>query len=111
MIKIDEIQQFGKEQFDSAVSSAATLQQGVQAIAGSVGEYTKKSLEDGNAFVGKLVSVNSFDGALEVQSEYAKSSYDAFVAETQRIGELYADLARQSFKPFEGIVARMTPSR
>lgn len=111
MIKVDEIQQFGKEQFDSAVASAATLQQGVQAIAGAVGEYTKKSFEDGNAFVEKLVAVKSLDSAIAVQSEYATSSYNAFVAETQKLSELYADIARQSFKPFEGFVARMTPSR
>ena len=111
MIKVEEIQQYGKEQFESVVASAATMQNGAQAIAAAVGDYTKKSFEDGNAFVTKLSGVKSLDKAIEAQTEYAKSSYEAFVAESQKIGELYADLAKQAFKPFEGFVAKMTPAR
>lgn len=111
MIKVEDIQQYGKEQFDSAVASAATLQNGAQAIAVAVGDYTKKSFEDGNAFVTKLSGVQSLDKALEVQTEYAKSAYETFVSETHKISELYVDLAKQAYKPFEGFVAKMTPAR
>ncbi|MEH2469548.1 hypothetical protein V1281_001204 [Nitrobacteraceae bacterium AZCC 2161] len=111
MIKVEEIQQYGKEQFESAVASATTLQNGAQAIAAAVGDYTKKSFEDGNAFVTKLSGVKSLDKAIEMQTEYAKSTYDAFVAESQKIGDLYADLAKQAYKPFEGFVSKMTPAR
>jgi len=111
VIKVEEIQQYGKEQFESVVASAATMQNGAQAIAAAVGDYTKKSFEDGNAFVTKLSGVKSLDKAIELQTEYAKSAYESFVAESQKIGELYADLAKQAFKPFEGFVAKMTPAR
>jgi hypothetical protein len=111
MIKIEEIQQYGKEQFDNAVASAATLQNGTQAIAVAVGDYTKKSFEDGNAFVTKLSGVQSLDKAIEVQTEYAKSAYESFVSETHKISELYVDLAKQAYKPFEGFMAKMTPAR
>lgn len=111
MIKVEDIQQYGKEQFESAVASAATLQNGAQAIAVAVGDYTKKSFEDGNAFVTKLSGVKSIDKVLEVQTEYAKSAYESFVAESHKISELYVDLAKQAYKPFEGFVAKMTPAR
>lgn len=110
MIKVEDMQKYGKEQFDTAVASAASLQQGVQAIATVVGDYTKKSFEENNAFVGKLTSVKSLDKAIEVQTEYAKSAYESFIAESQKIGELYTDLAKQAFKPFEGMMTKMTPS-
>ena len=111
LIKVEEIQQYGKEQFESAVASATTLQNGAQAIATSVGDYTKKSFEDGNAFVAKLSGVKSLEKAMEIQTEYAKSAYEAFVAESHKISELYADLAKQAYKPLEGFVAKMTPTR
>ena len=111
MIKVEEIQQYGKEQFESAVASATTLQNGAQEIAAAVGDYTKKSFEDGNAYVAKLSGVKSLDKAIELQTEYAKSAYESFVAESHKIGELYADLAKQAYKPFEGFVAKMTPAR
>jgi phasin family protein len=111
MIKAEEMQQYGKEQFDTAVASASTFQKGFQAIATTVGDYTKKSFEDGSAFVQKLAGMKSLDKAIEAQTEYAKSAHESFVAESQKVAELYADLARQAFKPLEGLAARMTPTR
>jgi hypothetical protein len=46
----------------------------------------------------KPATVKSFDKALEVQTEYAKSSYETFVAESKKIGELYTDLAKDAGK-------------
>ena len=111
MVKVEEIQQYGKEQFDTAVASATSLQSGYQAIATKMGYYTKKSMEDGQAFVEKLSGVKSLDKAIEVQTEFAKSAYESFVAESQTIAEMYADLAKQSFKPFEGMVSKFKPAR
>lgn len=110
MVKVEELQQYGKEQFDAAMASANTFSSGFQAIATAYSDYTKKSFEDTKSFVEKLSSVKSFDKALEVQSEYAKTSYDTFVAESQKIGELYSDLAKQAYKPFEGLVSKLTPA-
>ena len=58
------------------------------------------------ATIEKLFGVKSFDKALEVQSEYAKSAYEGFVAEATKIGELYADFAKEAYKPFETALAR-----
>ena len=33
-------------------------------------------------------------------------SYEAFVAEATKIGDLYAELAKEAYKPFELIVAK-----
>lgn len=52
--------------------------------------------------------MKSIEKAIELQTEYAKTSYETFVAESQKIGELYTDLAKQAFKPFEGIVAKVS---
>jgi phasin family protein len=110
VVKVEEIQQYGKEQFETAVASASTLQSGFQAIATAYGDYTKKSFEDTKSFVEKLAGVKSLDKAIEVQTEYAKSAYETFMAESQKIAELYAGLAKQTYKPFEGLVAKFSPA-
>lgn len=110
MVKVEEIQQYGKEQLDAAMASANTFSSGFQAIATAYGDYTKKSFEDNKSFVEKLSSVKSLDKAIEVQTEYAKSAYETFVAESQKIGALYSDLAKQTYKPFEGLAAKLTPA-
>src|SRR3978361_1267089 len=110
MIKVEDMQQYGKEHIDTVVESAATVQNGLQAIASAYGDYTKKSFEDTKSFVEKLSGVKSMDKAIEVQTEYAKSAYETFVAESQKIAGLYTDLAKQTFKPLEGIAAKFTPA-
>jgi hypothetical protein len=47
---------------------------------------------------------------MKLQADYAKSAYETFVAESKKISELYADFAKQTFKPFEGLIAKMTPA-
>lgn len=110
MVKVEELQQYGKEQFDAAVASANTFSSGFQAIATAYGDYTKKSFEDTKSFVEKLSGVKSMDKAIEVQTEFAKSAYETFVAESQKIGALYSDLAKQAYKPVEGLVAKFAPA-
>jgi phasin family protein len=110
MIKVEDLQQYGKEHLESVVASATTVQNGVQAIAVAYGDYAKKSFEDTKSFVEKLSGVKSLDKALEVQTEYMKSAYEAFVAESQKIAGLYTDLAKQTFKPLESMVAKFAPA-
>jgi phasin family protein len=99
MFKVEDIQNYGKEQFE-----------GIQAIATAYGDYSKKSYEDTKSFVEKLSGVRSLDKAIEVQTEYAKSAYESFVAESQKIAGLYTDLVKQTCKPLEGVVAKFVPA-
>ena len=110
MVKIEDIQQYGKEHLETVVASANTLQSGIQAIASAYGDYTKKSFEDTKSFMEKLSGVKSLDKVLEVQTEYAKSACETFAAESQKIAGLYTDLAKQTFKPLEGMVSKFTPA-
>ena len=55
MVKFEDFQVYGKEHFDAAVASAGTFTKGLQAIAAAVSDYSKKSFEDGSAFVEKLL--------------------------------------------------------
>jgi phasin family protein len=110
MVKVEDIQQYGKEHIETVVASATTFQHGIQAIASAYGDYTKKSFEDTKSMVEKLSGVKSLDKAMEVQTDYAKSAYETFVAESQKIAGLYTDLAKQTFKPFEGLVAKFAPT-
>ena len=102
MVKnIDEVQQLGKENMDAALKSVGAWSKSMQAIAIELADYSKKVFEQGTATAEKLVSAKSLDKAFEVQSDYVKSSYEGFVAQATKIGELYADLAKEAYKPLE----------
>jgi hypothetical protein len=110
MFKVEDIQSYGKEQYEQAVSCATSFQSGINAIASAYGDYGKKSYEDTKSFIEKLSGVKSLDKALEAQSEFAKAAYETFVADSQKIAGLYGDLAKQAFKPLESIVAKFSPA-
>jgi hypothetical protein len=107
MVKFEDFQVYGKEHFDAAVASAGTFTKGVQAIATAVSDYSKKSFEDGSAFVEKLAGVKSFDKVVEIQTDYAKSAYETLIAESTKIGALYADLAKEACKPVESFMSKL----
>ena len=98
-----------KEQIEAAAASMNSMPAGIQAIATAHSDYSKKSFEDFRSFAEKLSGVKSFDKAIELQTEYAKSAFETFMAESQKISALYRDLAMQSYKPFGGLLAKMSP--
>ena len=79
----------------------------IQTIANAHEDYAKRSLQESRSFVEKLMGVRSFDKAIEVQTEFARQAYVNFVAESQRMCELYNELAKQLFRPWERFAAEV----
>jgi hypothetical protein len=104
----DELQSFGKEQLETAGAAAASLAKGLRTIAAETTDYSKKTFETNSAYVEKLAGAKSLDDALQTQSEYAKSAYENFVTQATKIGDLYARLAKEAFKPVERMMAKAT---
>jgi hypothetical protein len=103
----DDVQKISKDNMDAAMKSFGTVSKGWQAIATEVADYSKKSFEEGTAATEKLFSAKSLEKAFEIQTEYAKSAYEGFVAGATRIGELYADLTKETYKPFESYLGKV----
>lgn len=107
----EDIQKLGKDNVDVAMKQFGTVSKGWQAIATEFADYSKKSFEDGSAALEKLFGAKTLEKAIEVQSDYVKTAYEGFVAQTTKFGELYTDLAKESYKPLEGILAKVTPAK
>lgn len=102
----DEANKFGKEFVDNGLKSFAAISKSAQAIAVEATDYTKKSFETGTATLEKVMSSGSVEKAVEIQTDYARQAYEGFVAEATKLGELYADLAKVAYKPFEAAMAK-----
>jgi hypothetical protein len=90
---------------DATTKSFDSVAKGMQAIATEITDYSKKSFEDGSAALEKLFAAKSVDKAFEVHSDFVKSSYEDFIVKATKLSELYAALARESYKPFESYLA------
>ena len=108
MKNFDEVQKLGKEQMDVALKSFSVVSKGWQAIAVEMADYSKKSFEEGTAVVEKLLGAKTLEKAIEVQTDYLKSSYEGFVSEATKLSDLYTDLAKETYKPFESVFAKAT---
>lgn len=96
----EDVQKIGQKSMDMAMTSFGTWAKSAQAIAVEVADYSRKSVECSVSAWEKLMGAKSLEKAMEVQSEYLKSSYEDFVAEATKLGELYVDLANEAYKPF-----------
>src|SRR5262249_51813718 len=103
--------EISKEGTDMAMKAFGTWSKNAQAIATEVADYSKKSFEDSAVAFQKLIGAKSLEKAMEVQTEYLQSSYEELVAESAKIGELYADFAREAYKPFENVLMKMPGAR
>lgn len=111
MKTLDDVQKIGKDNVDATLKSFGATSKAMQAIAAEVTNYSKKSFEDGTAALERLLGAKSLEKAIEVQSDYVKTAYEGFVAQATKMGELYADLAKEAYKPFEGYLAKVTPTK
>jgi phasin family protein len=107
----EEIQKFGKDSMDMALTSLGAWTKGAQALAVEVMDYSKKSVEGSTAAWEKLMGAKTLEKAMEVQNEYLQSSYEDFVARATKVGELYVDLAKEAYKPFESALAKSVPMK
>jgi len=111
MVKnFDEMQKLGQENANATMKSFGVVSNGVQAIATEVADYSKTSFEEGTRAFEQLLGAKSVEKAIELQQVYFKNAYEGFVTQA-KIGALYADLVKETCKPFEGYVEKITPAK
>ena len=106
MVQFDTFQKLGKDGMDAAVSSLTAFSRGVQSATVEATDYMKRSVEQSTATVEKLVGARTVEKALEIQGEFVRSSYEGFVAQATKMGELTAATLKEAYAPVEGFVAK-----
>ena len=102
MIKnFDDFQKLGQQNVDTAMKMMGEWSKGWQAIAAEMTDYTKRSFEEGTSTVEKLMTAKSIEQAVEIQTGYAKRAYDDYMHQVSKLGGLYAELAKEAYKPVE----------
>ena len=106
----DGFQKFGKEHLEAVTKSTSSLAKSWQTIAAESSEYSKKSFENSSAFLEKLLGAKSFESAIQIQSEYAKTFFEGLIGYVTKTGELYSNLAKEAFKPIEPAITKVQDS-
>lgn len=107
----EDMQTMSKANMDATMKSFDAVTKGTQAIATEIADYSRRSFENGARAAEKLGSAKSLEQAFEVQTDYAKAVYEGYVSEVTKLGELYSDLAKEAFKPYQSFAARVPPAK
>ncbi|PDT01927.1 phasin family protein [Rhizobium chutanense] len=105
MFNFDDANRKSKEAVDTALKTYSETTRGFQAIAAEAADYSKKSFQDAVTHFETLAGVKSFEAAFELQTNYVRAYFEGLVSETTKLGEMYADLAKSAYKPYEAPIA------
>lgn len=97
----EDVQKLSQTNVDSAMKVWGDWSRNWQALAAEMGEYSKKSFEESAATFQKLMGAKTLDQAYEIQSSYARRAYEQYFQEVNKIGGMYASLAKEAMKPME----------
>ena len=99
---VEDFQQLSRTQFEATTQAAAAVSRGFQQIALEASDLSKRSMEESSAAFGKLIGVRSLEGAIQVQTDFAKTAYEHALTGATRFGELFVSMAKDAYRPFEG---------
>ena len=95
---------YGKDTAEAVTKSATTAGKGFEAINSELYSYSKASIEDAVTASKALMGSKSIHEAFEFQTDFAKSAFEAYVAEMTKITELATTTTKDVFEPFKGRV-------
>ena len=98
----DNMVGYSKDTAEALIKSATAAGKGVETINNEFYAYAKQSLEDSIAAGKAMLSAKTVHEAIEVQSGFARSAFENYVAELTKFNRLLTATAKDSFAPLEG---------
>lgn len=100
----DQFLGYGRETVEAYVKAANAAGKGVETINGEIYAFSKQSIEDSIAATKAVLGSKSVHEAFEVQTDFAKSAFDAYVGQMTRLSEIFTSTSRQTLAPLQGRV-------
>ena len=89
----------GKRNLEALSSSAAITAKAAQALGAETASYYKSAFEAYVAQAKQVAGVQSFQAAIELQTAYSKSAFDAFSAHVAATSALVSSAVKEAARP------------
>lgn len=96
---VEEATQFSQETVEALVATSKVAAKATEEMNAEIIAFSKKSYEEGMAAAKELSSAKSVTEFFEKQTDFAKNSFEAYVAEATKLNEMYASAAKDVFAP------------
>ena len=88
-----------KRNMEAMVASVTAATKGAETLGAQVTAYAKKAAEDQIAAAKSLTTAKSLQEAVELQTTYAKSALDTYLAEMNRWSDTVSGSVKESLRP------------
>ena len=95
----EEASQFGQENVEAMVATSKALAKAAEEMNAEIVAFSKKSYEDGMAAAKEMTAVKSVSEFFEMQTSFAKTAFEGYVAQATKLNEMYSAAAKTAFEP------------
>ena len=88
-----------KKNLEAVVASVTAATKGAETLGARAIAFSKKSMEDHVAAAKSLAGAKSLQEVVELQTTFAKSAFETYVAEINKMGETVAASMKESLSP------------
>jgi phasin family protein len=96
---LSEAQAFGKQNMEAWLASASAAQKGMETLSARTVAFSKAAIENHVAATKSLMTSKSVQEFVEKQNDYAKTSFEAYVAELTSLSDLVSGVAKDVTQP------------
>lgn len=96
---LNEANAYSKQNLEAVVASVTAATKGAEAVGAQAMAYSKKAFEGQVAAAKSLAAAKSVQEVIELQTAFAKTSLEAYMAEMNKLGETVTASVKDSLKP------------
>ena len=96
---LNELNGLSKRNLEAMVASVTAATKGAESLGAQAMNYSKRSMEDGVAATKALTTAKSLQEVVELQTAYAKTALETYLAEMNRMSETVASSVKDSLAP------------
>jgi phasin family protein len=104
MTALNDINAHSKSNLEAVVASVTAAGKGAETLGAQTAAYSKKSLEDYVAAAKSLTTAKSLQEVVELQTAFAKSSLEAYLAQVNKASETVAASLKETLTPLNARV-------
>jgi phasin family protein len=101
---INEINAQSKSNLEAVVASVTAASKGAETLGAQAMAYSKKSMDENMAAAKSFSGAKSIQEAVELQTAWAKSTLEGYLAEVNRASETFAASIKESLTPLNARV-------
>ena len=100
----DAVLGYGKDTAEAVMKSATVAGKSAETINSEIYSFSKQSIEESLAATKAVLGSKSVHEAFELQTDFAKTAFDAYFGQMTRLGEIFTSTTKEAIQPLQSRV-------